>query len=151
MTAPPIPTRPYFPGMRQPEALIWAAWLSTNHQDGADYSYNVPIGPSVDPGAGHPDGVRTGAIYNSQRKVDVIIQQGVMTTIVEVKERAQLGAIGQLLGYRHLWDDAHPGELGAKMLLLTARESAGVRAVSARHGIDFELVPVDLSVLPTQV
>lgn len=134
-----------YPGMRQPESLIWAAWLAAHPAHSQMSSYNVPVGAGVDPGAHIEHSIRQMAVKNSQRKIDVVLTHPDGHTLVEVKERAQLGSIGQLLGYAHLWQQDHPGVAVPRMMLLTARLSPGVKEVAEKHGITVAVVSADFS------
>ncbi len=138
-------TPPRFPGMRQPESIILDAYQRSHAPQGATYEYNVPVGHPAEPPANLAPNLHQMARLNSQRKIDVLQTQGQAKTIIEVKERAQLGSVGQLLGYAHLYQMQHPGETQPATLLLTARLSPGVREVAEKHGITVLVVSADFS------
>lgn len=134
-----------YPGMRVPEGLIWDAWLASHPALYPRIQYNVPVGRGSDPGAGVEPTLRQMHIRNSQRKIDVVLHHPDGHTIVEVKERAQLGSVGQLIGYQHLWQQDNPGKASPRMLLLTARLSPGVKEVAEKYGIEVGVVAADFS------
>jgi len=142
---------PRFSGLRQPESIILDAWQKSNAPTGAAFVYNVPIGKGTEADTAMPAHLKAMHYRNSQRKVDAIMQAGALTTIIEVKERAQLGSVGQLLGYQHLYEQEHPGSGSPDMLLLTARLSPGVKEVAERYGIKVVVVPADFSSVTTAV
>lgn len=136
---------PRFPGLRQPESIILDTYMRSHAPQNADWEFNVPVGHAPEPPANLPLNLHDMARKNAQRKVDAIMTVGLAKTIIEVKERAQLGAIGQLLGYAHLYQEQHPGETQPDLLLLTARLSPGVKAVAEKNGITVLVVSADFS------
>lgn len=136
---------PRFPGLRQPESIILDTWQRTVAPASATFDYNVPVGQGIVPDKALPDHVKQMAVKNSQRKIDAVMSVGQARSIIEVKERAQLGSIGQLLGYQHLWEQEHPGETVPAMVLITARLSPGVLSLAARMNITVHVVPADFS------
>lgn len=136
---------PRFPGLRQPESIILDTWQRTVAPASATFDYNVPVGQGIEPDAALPTHVKQMAVKNSQRKIDAVMSVGQARTIIEVKERAQLGSIGQLLGYQHLWELEHPGETVPDMVLLTNRLSPGVLSLAAKMHITVHVVAADFS------
>jgi len=122
-----------------------AAWLAMNGHAYDTFDYNVPIGPAAQIGDAHPPEVQQMSAFTSRRKIDAVGRQGAAVTLFEVKERAQFGAVGQLLGYSHHWEQEHAGEVPPTLVLLTARPSPGIAEVCARYGIKFVVVPADFS------
>jgi len=148
MSSTPLPR---YPGMRQPESIIWDTWKAAVGIRFDDVQYNVAVGEGITPNPLHSAAVQAMAIKNSQRKVDVVYRVGTERTIVEVKERAQFGSIGQLLGYQHIWMQDHPGEPAPRMLLLTNRLSPGVQSAAVRYGITVVVQPADFGGLQGRV
>jgi hypothetical protein len=143
MSTPAIPPR--FPGLRTPENIIWATWLASNGSQYDSFEYNVRLGPGVDIGSSHHPNDRKAAQQNTQRRADVIGMRGDLATIFEVKERAHLGAIGQLLGYSNLWLNDNPGAAKPTLIILTGRLSPGVKQTADAQGIACVVIPVDYS------
>ena len=142
---------PRYPGMRAPESVIWHTWHTSNTMHFDVVNYNVPVGEAVIPEPSHSPEVQAMSILNSRRKIDVVYRVGTELTIVEVKERAQFGTIGQLLGYQHVWMAEHPGQSAPNMLLLTNRLSPGVLSAAGRYGIRVIVQPADFGALQSSV
>jgi hypothetical protein len=142
----PIPIQK-FPGLRAPESIILATYQRGYGDLPVQWAYNVPVGKGTEPPSAMPTHLKVMHVKNSQRKIDAILTDGQHVTLIEVKERAQLGSIGQLLGYAHLWQSENPGSGEPTMLLLTARLSPGVKEVAEKYGITVRVVPVDFSAL----
>ncbi|MGH9492917.1 MAG: hypothetical protein ACRD2K_05400, partial [Terriglobales bacterium] len=92
-----------YPGLLPREIIIFREWLRLHERDFDRFDYNVRVGDGFDPGPGFSPDVRQQAIENSKKRIDAIAWQGSAVTLIEVKDRAGLSAIGQLIGYRPLW------------------------------------------------
>ena len=146
MGSTPAPGQPpFYPGLRLPERLVLAAWQALHVNDFSRYDYNVRLGPGADPGAGYADEIRTMAVQNSQKKIDVVAYGPAGVTLVEVKERATPGSIGQLVTYAHLWEAENPTTPTPLLTIIAARVSPGVIEAARRVGITVDVVVTDFS------
>jgi hypothetical protein len=144
--APPPPDQtPLYPGLRLPERLVLAAWQRIHWKDFTSFEYNVRLGRGHDPGPNYSPAIRQMAVQNAQKKIDVVAQGPNRATLIEVKERAVPGAIGQLLTYSHLWELEHPGAPTPLLKIIASRVSPGVIEAAQRVGIFVEIVTVDFS------
>lgn len=137
------------PQMTVNESLIAHQWLlkHADEFDGADF--NVRLGSEVDLGPGYNDTIRRQAAILSQKRADIVATLGSEVTIVEVKLRVSLAALGQLLGYAILWRAEHPETTAVH--LVAVGFSALVDAVELlhAHNINVEVFPdVTLVTLP---
>src|SRR5271168_3672773 len=114
-----------YPGLIPGEATVLRQWLTLHQQAYTSFEYNVRIGPGLDPGPGVPDNIRQMAIENSQKRIDVVAWQGSQPTLIEVKERASLGASGQLIGYQILWNQEHANTVPPKLLIVARQVTPG--------------------------
>lgn len=71
------------------------------------------------------------------KRADVVIEQPDGWLLVELRENAQLNAIGRLLGYRKLWTDEPPDARPLSLLLVTNVLDPDVRDLAADHGIGY--------------
>ena len=129
-----------YPAMLPAEIDVWRGWLAKHQGEYERFEYNVRVGPGADPGPNYPQSVRDQAILNTQARIDALAWQGTQATIVEVKDRAGLSAIGQLLGYEVYWKRANPNFPPPKTLLVARGLGHGVDAVLTAKGITYELV-----------
>lgn len=90
------------------EALLFHAWLATRLDTYHKLATAVRLGTGEDPGPGYPDYARRYAVLTTQRKADVVAFRGNTVDIWEIKIQGNLGALGQLHGYRHLWLEEFP-------------------------------------------
>jgi len=131
-----------FPAMLPAEIAVWKAWLKLHQGEYDRFEYNRRVGPGYDPGPGVDPSVRASTILNTQKRIDAVAWSGSQPLIVEVKDRAGLSAIGQLLGYVVHWKIENPHAPPPKMMLVANRLANGVQEVLQAHNIPFELVSV---------
>ena len=136
-----------YPGMLPRECLIYKNWLAANESRYDRFEYNAHIGPGYDPGPAWPEPMRRMAIANSQKRIDVVAWNGLLPTLIEVKDRAGASAIGQLMTYFPLWNADHPDLPRCQMMLVSNRAQPGIDVACAYHGVSLVLVPTDFSVL----
>ncbi len=136
-----------FPGMLPREIQVWKAWLVLHEKEYDSFDYNVRLGQGQDPGPSYDEPTRRQAILNSQKRVDVVALQRNAPTLIEVKDRAQASAIGQLVTYDALWRQSNPAGPEPKLLLVTNRLAPDLIPVLARANIGLNLVEADFSVL----
>ena len=129
-----------FPAMELGEIPVWKAWLQLHEAEYTRVEYNVRVGPGFDPGPGTMDYIRQMAIKNTKKRIDAVAWQGDQPLIVEVKVRAGLSSIGQILGYRTHWKIEHPHSVPPKMLLVAHQLAPGVEEVLREHNVPWELV-----------
>lgn len=132
-----------FPAMLPREREIWRGWLREHEQGFDRFDYNVRLGEGQDPGPSFPDFIRRDSILITQKRIDAVGFQGSQVTIFEVKERAGLSAIGQLVGYAALWRAAHPLEPEPRLVLVTNVLDPDMVPGLRSAGIALALVPVE--------
>jgi hypothetical protein len=134
-----------YPGMLPLEIAIFKAWFARRAADYTDGEFNVRVGKGFDPGPAYGENERKAAIYSTQKRIDALLWQGPQPTILEVKYRASLLIIGQLVSYQILWMQANPGSLRPKLYAITNQTDDDSDYVMDVLGITHDIVPADLS------
>lgn len=134
--------RLYYPAMLPAEIIVWQAWLRLHQAEYDRFEYNTRVGPGYDPGGGVPDYIREMSIKNTKKRIDAVAWSGSQPLIVEVKVRAGLSSIGQLLGYITHWRIENPHDALPKALLVANQLAPGVQEVLHKYELPFELVTV---------
>ncbi len=142
--------RERFPGMLPREIVVFRAWLRLHEAEYDRFDYNMRIGAGNDPGPTYDETTRRMAIANSQKRIDAVGYKGLDVTIIEVKDRAQASAIGQLVTYDAIWRQDHATERPPTLLLVTNRLAPDLIPVLQRSGIRLELVEADFGELRRQ-
>jgi hypothetical protein len=136
----PADQRRRFGSLLPREVLVLVAWLKLHEAEYDSWQFDVRIGKGYDPGDAYTEDMRSMSILNSQKRMDALGWQGSQATIVEVKERAGLGAVGQLVGYKALFQQEHQ-DLPAPLLVLVAMRADGdLLPALVAVGIRLELV-----------
>jgi len=131
-----------FPALLPPEIAVWRAWLQKHQLEYTRFEYNRRVGPGFDPGPGVDEAIRLMSILNTRKRIDAVAWRGDQPLIVELKDRAGLSAVGQLLGYVVHWKLENPQNIRPNALLVANRLSPGVEDVLQAHQIAYELVDV---------
>jgi len=136
-----------FPGLLPREIIILRNWLKLQESKYDRFDYNVRVGQGMDPGPSFSDEVRQDAILNTQKRIDAVGYRGLHVTLIEVKDRAGFSAVGQLVGYRELWQQEHRDGPPPQLLLISNRVQPDLLPVLKASGIALDLVEADFSEL----
>lgn len=144
MSSAPTPTFPAvrYAGLRVTESLVLFTWLQANGAQFDDLLHNFAVGKGTDPGASFPENIRQQFIKNTQHKLDVLALKGTQPLIIEVKDQANVGAIGQCLCYKIMLAGDHPEWLPAHMLILYRTVKADVLPCAAALGVEMVQVTI---------
>lgn len=136
-----------YPGLLPREIIVLRAWLRLHEAEYERFDYNVRIGTGFDPGPTVSQSIREMAIANSQKRIDAVAYRPNQVTLIEVKDRAGFSAVGQLVGYLHMWQADHPEAPRPRLLLVANRTQDDIPLVASGAGIDIELVEADFTEL----
>jgi len=131
---------PQFPAFLHRETNIWHNYMLQHPGQFKSLDYNVRVGKGFDPGSSWPDSARRAAIMNSQLRIDVVGFDGSAWWLIEVKVRAGAGAVGQLLQYHVLFEQAYPEKVPIKLMMVTDRPKLGLADLCTRHSIALVVV-----------
>ncbi len=108
-----------FPHLLPQEVKIWERFLKDHGNEYQKFDYDVHVGKVSEILSRLPEAWRKGAEAVFRKRIDVVGWQPGKITIFEVKPHAELGALGQLLGYLALYDqEFNPvQELGAALVV----------------------------------
>lgn len=96
-----------YPHMVKEEIEIWKGFLQKYGTRFDKYEYDVHVGKGAGRIPGLSEPYQTMAITISQKRIDVVAHKGKKAYIIELKDSADLQAIGQLEGYKTLYQDKH--------------------------------------------
>jgi hypothetical protein len=134
-----------YPGMIPVEIAIFKAWFPRRANDYTSGEFNVRVGKGFDPGPAFGESERKAAIYSTQKRIDALLWQGQQPTILEVKYRASLLVIGQLVAYQILWILDNPGSPTPLLRCISAQSDDDTDTVMDKLGIKHDIVAADLS------
>lgn len=93
-----------YPHMMKQEIITWKKFLKIYGHSFAKYRYDVHVGKGVGRIPGFTTVLQDMAVRLTQKRIDVVAARGAETYIIEIKDRASMAAIGQLLTYRELYE-----------------------------------------------
>ena len=124
-----------FVHMMPNEVPIWARWLEGEGARYAPYEYDVAVGEGVQLPEEASELERRIAAELTRKRIDAVSRQVGVVRIFEVKPRAGLSAVGQLLGYRELYRQTFRHRGPIELWLITDRLQPDMEPVLRRHGI----------------
>lgn len=140
-----------YPQMTATESIITRQWIIKHGAEFDAIDFNHRVGNSVELGPEFDDTTRRQAQLLSQKRLDILACSGTEVTIVEVKVRVALGALGQLLGYQLLWKQDHPETTAVHLVAIAYDALVDVEAVLQAYGVDVELFRNLTVTLPTDL
>jgi hypothetical protein len=158
-----------YPGMLVDETVVWRAWALLHQNEYDRFDHNIRIGPAKDPGPAFLASVRKAEMLNSQMRIDSIGWQGIdpallsgdvtspqqifdvfpsaQATIFEVKRRATLAAYGEIMGYKHAWDEGWPNNPEPLLVIVCAEYAQTILPATRASGVAIDLVQANFSIL----
>lgn len=131
---------PFLAGMQPGEQAIAKAWLAAAPDRFAAFAFNVRVGEGVDAPPDAPDYAQRFVKLTTQKRVDLVAFASDRVALYEVKIQANLGALGQMLGYRHLWEVAYPAWPVDEIAVLTRYISPDTATVFEKNGLTYHLL-----------
>lgn len=129
------------PGMEKPESEVAIAWTLAHLDEYPTIEYNFRLGPGVDPGPSYPKESRELNILLTQKRADILARRPGQAAIVEVKLRVDLGAMGQLIGYRALYLEQFGRGENVQLIAAGRFVDDQVRSLLLEQGIMVEIFP----------
>lgn len=158
-----------YPGMMADETLVWRTWAALHQSEYGRFDHNIRLGTGADPGPTYLPQVRRAMILNTQMRLDSVGWKGIdnaevpatitspqqiydvfpsaESEIMEVKRRATLSALGEILGHFHAWVAAFPDNPAPTLRLICVTYASTVLPAVQAQGITLDTVAVNFSVL----
>ncbi len=130
------------PGSTPLESAIARAWLKEHQAEYDRVEFNVRLGEGVVLPPGSPDYMQKFVRASTTKRADMILYNGNVATIVEVKIRIGGSAVGQLLLYKKLLLAAHPEIADVKLIAAGSTIEQDVRDFYTGHDITVEIFPL---------
>ncbi len=108
-----------FVHMGTADKAIWLRFLMQGGNQYAPFEYDVRVGDGLPVPAGEDEMYKRINYVLTTKRIDVVFEHSGTLWIVEVKQRAGLTAIGQVLGYRDLYQWTFPKAQNVGMWIVT--------------------------------
>ena len=122
------------------ERPIWGRYLAGTSEEFLSLVYDLHLGDGapVDPSWSSGTAAIVAAV--SRKRVDVVGETADSIIMFEVKPRAGMGAMGQLLNYRALYLRERRPTKPLRMMVVCERVEPDVTRTYAQYGIEIALV-----------
>lgn len=129
-----------FVHMSQGEKAIWVRWLQKGGSQYAPFIYDLRVGDGLNMGPTATAYEKSRAFALTTKRIDALYIRDHVAVIIEVKPRAGLSAVGQLLGYRDLLRATPNFTDDIAMLLVTDTLQPDMETVLTASGISWNEV-----------
>jgi len=109
---------PGYPHMLHGDNIVWSRYLSSNHNKISELWYDVHVGMAVEVPAGASRMIKAISDGLTRKRIDVVAKVGIEYWIIEVKPRAGMMAVGQVLTYKRLFLKEYKTERLVKMVIV---------------------------------
>jgi len=132
---------PTLPGLTNVESAIAKAWLQLHRNDWDSVEFNLRLGAGVQLPKGTPIYIVEAARAGTTKRTDIVAHRHGSIAIVEVKKRINLGSLGQLMGYQHLYLADNPSTGHIDLVAAGLSIQADIEPILRNAGIKVELFP----------
>lgn len=139
---------PKYPHMQPADVLLWERFIRLNTQYSQDdktpawtVAYDVHVGTIPDLPPDTPEYLKNDAEALYPFKIDVVVYWPTKTLIVEIKPRASLEAVGQVLGYTALYLRTFPNDPSPQPTIITDTAHLDLPMLCAR--LEISLIELD--------
>ena len=122
------------------ERPIWARYLASTTEEFLSLTYDLHLGEGAPVDPVWSEGTKAIVAAVSRKRVDVVGETLDSVIIFEVKPRAGMGAMGQLLTYRELYLREHRPTKPLRMVVVCERVEPDVPGIYGQYGIEIALV-----------
>lgn len=132
--------RYWYPHLTQDHISIWEKFIA-EFPDAYDYcQYDLEIGQIPDFVTGHDDQRMRGQANLYQRKIDVVGFKGDQIDLIEIKPHAGLSSLGQINGYKALYQRDFSPAVVPKAIVVTDRIDDDVAHAAYAQGVQIIVV-----------
>ena len=122
------------------ERPIWARYLERSEEVFLRLTYDLHLGQGAPIDPTWPEWLVRQVRAVSRKRCDVVGETSSQVIIFEVKPRAGMGALGQLLCYRELYQLEYGPVKPVRMVVVCERVEPDVYAVYGQFGVEIAVV-----------
>lgn len=129
-----------FPHMLPAESALWLGFLNEYGSGWERYQYDVHVGEGINVGPEYDVMTQGLAKALTQKRIDALAWRQGVPWIFEVKVQAALSALGQVMGYKVLYQKTYRWEGDVKLAIVTDMVMPDDEYVFKAYGIKLFLV-----------
>ena len=119
------------------DVKIWEKFIDNNPRFFSEVEYDVKVGEGRNYSLFPEDKIREDMEYLSKKRIDVVGFSGPDIYVVELKPKAGMSAIGQVLSLAELARDIFPSTSRILPAIITDEEIPDTRALCLKMGVLF--------------
>lgn len=131
---------PAYAHLSEAETEIWNRFVQKYPEFCERCNYDVVVGDLPAISENIKEEWQRNAEYLGRYKIDVVGYKGKKHFIIECKQRAGPGALGQLIAYMSMYQDEVGPDVDAEPVLITDIERPNIRALCEEHDIEYYVV-----------
>ena len=126
---------PKYPHMLPVEAELWDKFLRERTPEFIKLEYDVHVGDVPPPPETLPDYLK--GMFQSvySKRIDVVAHDPDKIYVIEVKPRAGMTALGQVLAYKFLYERDFKPIVPVEMRLVCERKEMNIDEIAAPYGV----------------
>jgi len=116
-------------------------WLLQHQHEYRNFDFDVRVGPGTDPGPDLPDSIRDMALRLSRRRIDAVAHAADHVAVIEICQRPNLRALGQIDLYRFHYEQDFKPEKEVRPAILCRDIPQDVAAYLSAEGVIVWQIP----------
>jgi len=128
------------PRMSSEDLTIWLRYRTEAIKKALNIYFDVGLGGQTEVPPGTSPEMALMWFRNTQKRVDVIVEEPERWVIIELRPHAQSSAIGRLLQYFDLWKEDPPDSRMVDLRLVTDTVDQDTKKLAEKLGITFVVV-----------
>lgn len=128
------------PHMLGEDLELWKKYRITAIQKAVKLYFDVGLGGQTKVPPGTSPEMATMWLRNTQKRIDVLIEEENKWVIIELRARATATAVGRILQYFDLWKEDPPDDKVVELRLVTDSEDRDTKKLAEKLGINFIVV-----------
>ena len=129
-----------YPHLAKNEVQIWDRFIKQNPEWAERADYDVPCGEHDILPADTPQHTKEDWDYLRSWKIDVVAYKGRIPFIIEVRPRANLGAIGEIVSKATMFMEEHPEFSEVEPIIITDQERPNMRELCDHNDIGYIVI-----------
>tara|TARA_Y100000310_G_C20665995_1_gene807525 strand:- start:1229 stop:1654 length:426 start_codon:yes stop_codon:yes gene_type:complete len=129
-----------YPHMSKDEIPIWERFLEEHASNFESFDYDVRVGEGEPPSEALNDKEKAMAKALSQKRIDAVGYTPDTIYLFEVKARAGMSALGQIISYRRLYEMTQQPQLQIKAVIVCERIDADLASIIEENNIEAVLM-----------
>lgn len=133
--------RKAYPERTDGESVVIRAFLLAHLREFDRIVFGKRVGHGEPPDPSHLPAIQQQTLLNTQKRIDILAFRGAQPIIIEVKQRVTPAALGQILTYRHHFQEEEPDAPEPELWVVGRASDDDTLAALAAHNVTVYLYP----------